>query len=450
MSDPVKAAAANYTLDDIYTFLYDAMRGQSSISGYSLPRINFYLYRIAAILAGTGDSVPTASNSISARLSTMSGTSSNQLKALKSLLYVLQGDDNLDARYVRPYIQDTLYRFDSNLNTVTISDDIYTILDQVNNIAGYVAQVHGDGQNTNYYLSNISSAVSDIASRDISWYQSGDVLGLTTEYNGSYITQSDYQTGTRYLYFHVNNASSNYLPGILRLFVPLMCPWSETTQRNFFDVSITSTGGDLITDDIEVFTGNGGYYVFAYDFYNIQSGNENYVLKFTVNVPSYYSVGSGSVYSLPIDSIDYQLWAERHYTRSQSGYLKYLADNLVDPSVSAAKDESQPVIDDTLDGFTGDGSAAPSTGDTGSMKGISGSVRSGLDTGASAGDAVSVFSNNDFWGWFSQDNNDKINNAYPAPDVNSMFNTRAPGDYVPDFISGDQDYLSDHLGSDSW
>lgn len=474
--------ATTYTTTDIYNLLYAALRGQDYQSSYSLPQMASYLNRISQILGGPGQAVPTAANSISGRLSTISSNISN---GLRSINFILNGDDDLSARYVRPDIQTSLFRTDGQANFITVADDLGVIRDFASLIYSSTSQIHADGQNITYQLtqtnskldtvnssiSSISSSMSDsydllddiagysstISNRlstikNMNWTSAGSVVGLSNTLNGSLISSSGYQTGDLFFKFHVNGYSSSNLPGLLQLFVPVICPWDSTTQNYVSNYAIVNTSGDVITEDIEVITFHNGYYFICYDFYNqTRNDNNDYILRFSVgDVPSYYSYGSGTVRSLPINTFDYHVWAMRHYTKKDSDYLEYLANNLVDPSVQAAREESQEIIDDTLDGFTGDGSAAPSRDDTGSMKGISGSVRSGLDTGASAGDAVSVFSNGDFWGWFSQSNSDQINNAYPAPDVNSMFNTRAPGDYVPDFISGDQDYLSEHLGSDPW
>lgn len=122
--------------------------------------------------------------------------------------------------------------------------------------------------------------------------------------------------------------------------------------------------------------------------------------------------------------------------------LKILKDEFASDDIRKAKEESKEVIDDTLDNFTGSGSAAAKKSDTQAMKDISGSLKSGLDGGGSVSNAISVFnSSNGIWEWFTQNNYNDINN----PSLNQRRNR---SDYVPDFYNNNQFDLRNLLGGD--
>ena len=123
--------------------------------------------------------------------------------------------------------------------------------------------------------------------------------------------------------------------------------------------------------------------------------------------------------------------------------LQDLADYLVSPEKQAAEDASDPVIEETLDGFTGNGSAAAKRSDSRAMKDVSGSLQNGLNSGGSVSGATGVFnSGSDFWGWFTQQNSNYINNPYPAPVVSP---TRGSGDEIVDFLTPNSNELQDLL-----
>lgn len=70
----------------------------------------------------------------------------------------------------------------------------------------------------------------------------------------------------------------------------------------------------------------------------------------------------------------------------------------------AAKEAQQGYETSALNDFTGNGSAAVNSSDSGNVKNISGTVKSGLNTGGSVSGGLGIFQNdNSFWGWFSND-----------------------------------------------
>lgn len=435
---------AEYTVSDIYTLLYDCLRAQRSDNAWGIPTL------VKCMVGSNISNVPTsASSSVLGRLATLSSNIGGMYSNLKEIHEILNGQQS--GVYVRPSMQECLFHtYGSDLDMIGVGESNLWIYDTALDIYSAVNQVHADGQNMTYHLSNISQAVSNLTS--FSWTNTSVIPRWYLNSDNQVINSS--QTGSKFsVVFQNFYSTSSDIPLLYRVYVPIMSSDLYHVVSDFdLSVGYFNPANNSLTAvdssvDYYLEPTTRGTYIYLFGF---RPQNVTYVTFTLSGNVQYDSSYTGSVAVMSFDTDSYQQIKQAFNSHSTNHYLEYLANNLVDPSMQQAKEESQPVIDDTLDGFTGNGSAAPSTGDTGSMKGISGSVRSGLDTGASAGDAVSVFSNSSFWGWFSQDNSDKINSTYPAPDVNSLFNTRALGDYVPDFISGDQDYLSDHLGSNPW
>lgn len=83
----------------------------------------------------------------------------------------------------------------------------------------------------------------------------------------------------------------------------------------------------------------------------------------------------------------------------------YASDDLIN-----AKENQQQYEDQIIEDFTGSGSAAAKASDATSAKDISSAVSSGLNSGGSINNSLTVFnSNSGFWGWFSQENSVLIN-----------------------------------------
>lgn len=111
-----------------------------------------------------------------------------------------------------------------------------------------------------------------------------------------------------------------------------------------------------------------------------------------------------------------------------------------DKELSSRK-ASQDVINETLDDFTGSGSAAAKKSDVSSAKDISNSLRSGLNSGGSMSDALSVLSPaSSFWGWFSQDNANYFIVLTPSNN-RSLRNTSSNEGFIIDIP--DYQYMND-------
>lgn len=142
------------------------------------------------------------------------------------------------------------------------------------------------------------------------------------------------------------------------------------------------------------------------------------------------------------------LYSIRDTNISISNDIGNLAEMYADDDMLAAKEASQPVIQETLDSFTGDGAGAAKVSDAAGMKGVSSSVRSGLDAGGSVSGATSVFSdNNHIWEWFSQTNYNNINGI---PNNTRLLKSSSSAPDVPDFYSQNQEELQRLLRGGSY
>lgn len=123
----------------------------------------------------------------------------------------------------------------------------------------------------------------------------------------------------------------------------------------------------------------------------------------------------------------------------------YASDDLI-----AAKQAQQQYEDQAIQDFTGNGSAAASSSDLNDLKQISGTVSSGLDSGGSVSNGLSVFdpnyqdiNGNRFWDWFSQDNYNNINN----PNLNNRRSSSQ--DEIIDFYNQNQNEVLRLLGGEN-
>lgn len=414
--DPVyKSLAANdvratHDVNDVYLILYDdirpALRGSSSSSVYSLPRIAYYQQQIYNALYAQPTSVTVLDQILD-----------NMLYAISSRYYTI------------PELQAMTWNQLVDLNSVEQNS-----YNKLNSISTQLTAIN----------SNISGY--------IPWVNNGTFLGFKSTSDGAYLTSNGYLSGKVYFDFQITDATSSYMPGCVRVFLPAINPWESTGIANITDITTVDSNYQL---DTFVEPVHNGYYLYIFNLTNFPR-NDKFSVKMTCNFnrPSYYTVGTGNVYTLSSSTDHYQYLKTAFYqtkTANSIGSLDEAASSLaqyfVSPEKQAAETASQPVIDDTLSGFTGSGSAAAKTSDTGSMKNMSSSLQSGLDTGVSAGTAASVFSDNRLWGWFTQENSDLINNAYPAPVYESV---RGSGDQIRDAYSHNQSDFEDMLRGSSW
>lgn len=94
-----------------------------------------------------------------------------------------------------------------------------------------------------------------------------------------------------------------------------------------------------------------------------------------------------------------------------------------------AKENQQQFEGQVLNDFTGSGSASASLGDVSAVKGVSTGVKSGLDSGYGVSSSMTVFGDASFWGWFSQENYNSLNNLYSPSGTREQL--RKSGDDLP-------------------
>ena len=316
---------------------------------------------------------------------------------------------------------------------------------------------HFSGTNGNYidaYLANIASYTNSIRTTlsnyldDYNWVSLGTYNGTSLGFDTSFLSSQTNASNFKVSY----TLNSNNTPCLYRVSLPIVrANANDNDISNYVISSIKTQSGSTYTDidipDYFVEIGIRNIYVYFFNFRPV--GNQNYYISVTnSHGMTYYPTGVVGASYLPYDTDEFQQIAQAFYSSRSSSLLEQLVNVLADPAKQAAEDASQAVIDDTLDGFTGSGSAAAKVNDTTSMKNVSSGLRDGLSSGAGVSNAMSVFNTSSgFWGWFSQSNSNAINNPYPAPTVPNL---RGDGDQIVDFLSNNDNQLQDILGGAEW
>lgn len=421
--------AVEYTTTDIYNLLSSALNGSSYLSAYSLPQIASQVRRISETLYGSGQSVPATS------LYSMLNTSLSRFNNMYS---------------------DYLYTLGpGGQGFFSMGDEAFRVIyDDLPLIYSSAQQIHADGQNNSYYLSQINSNLS--SEHSIPWSSYGNYIGTSLGLDNSYLSSNG---SSLTYYFTFKPTSNEYQPSIFYFDLPVYTNVDQYTISDYdpqITVYFTNSNFSWVRQFPNVrysveLRDRRFFRVYLYDL-PVKELSYQFTIKMTTNFAQYFTTSSScSFMYLPSSSEYFYTVLDNYYLshfQSLSDSVSSLSNYLVSPEKQSAETASQPVIDDTLDGFTGNGSAAAKTSDTGGMKNMSGSIQSGLDTGASASNAASVFSNTTFWTWFTQDNANKINQPYPAPSVPQL---RGSGDQIVDFLSGNQQELDSLLNQrNSW
>lgn len=183
-------------------------------------------------------------------------------------------------------------------------------------------------------------------------------------------------------------------------------------------------------------------YVMSNNAFTIGSG-----LYFGIKVDKsvYYYINQNNSYArfLNINSEDfYKVWSyiisKKQYLTTQhidsdihdmSDDLDILRRMYASDDELAAKENQQQFEGQVLNDFTGSGSASASLGDVSAVKGVSTGVKSGLDSGYGVSSSMTVFGDASFWGWFSQENYNSLNNLYSPSGTREQL--RKSGDDLP-------------------
>lgn len=293
--------------------------------------------------------------------------------------------------------------------TADVSSKLITTNNTLSNIANYTDGLEGSLSTINSNLVTYTEHVQGYL-HDVSW----KTLNPTFEFSNDGITYSSLddftvRSGGKELYIKIYYSlqSSQYL-SYLRI------PFNTLGNINVsYLISYNSSVGTIDNFDYSVFYSfrNTDLYILPFNVF----GSSTYptVLKLTFTRPFYKSTnGNPELFYkyLTPDMQDYYSVESLIYNYNQNKILNdfkylYASDDLV-----AAKQGQQNYEDQVIDDFTGSGSAAASGSDATSLKNISGSLKSGLDSGGSISGALGVFNDSsDLWKWFSQDNYNDIN-----------------------------------------
>lgn len=292
------------------------------------------------------------------------------------------------------------------------------------------------------YNSSISSNTADIKTLlSLDWLEnknsSGTVRtvykGTSTTLNGSYDTTSK-TSDNIYVKFNMGYALSSL---VVRIDLWNLFRYSGYTTHDF--ELFYDDNGTFKPIPITTYYNNGYLYtgVFPEGF---KSGD----IIMHISINHSYAWRSATSIDVSYLSNDYlSTWVAKDTisTMSIEKMLYDLHSQSYDPNAVQAKEESQPVINQMLDDFSGDGSASTKVSDVVSAKDTSGALKNGLSTGGSSSDTFTVFSpSSDFFKWFSQENSDYINGDADLP-VRGRSGFFAPhGETYPDYQYIDDEY----------
>lgn len=231
-----------------------------------------------------------------------------------------------------------------------------------------------------------------------------------------------------YLAYSISNTA--IIPNIVSVNIPLTRA-IFLTENNFSVDSIymlyNGSAYSTFNGTYDITISNYDFWINLYNFSNPiwQSNNNRHyvvIIKIHLNdllyitnsgvqlVSSRYLIDSDTVRYNTYQNISYPIYLVHNNLIKIYNDLFKISRYFASDSKLAAEEASQQVIDSTLEDFTGSGSAAAKVSDSKAMKDVSGSIKSGLDTGASVSNATSVFNTgSDLWGWFTRENYNNIN-----------------------------------------
>lgn len=429
ISRELAALAPAATTDTDYTqYIYNLLiacmsTSDNASSTYVLPRISSYLSTIMSRVNTTNTRLNTINNNLVAWFD--SGTNSyNIYELLLSLCEEMGVLTNTG-----PNLLTQLGNIASRLTDIYNAD--YSSL-----IYSDVVDIVSNTDNINTSLTSLNSNVINL--ENLNFLRSGS-LNYVSYAGGSQLPSNTSINQTTYFTYTFNSI----VPSFGRFYVPIY-QYSQYYSKSYIkniDFFFLESSGSLtkFKQQPKYYIVQSGYglYIYTPDFVNVV-GTGSVVLRFEFTSGVSYTFRGNSFGfsdSLSFDSIDYQLLKIAFSQDAQTDALSKLQKVLASDKKLAAEEASQEVIDDTLDGFTGSGSAAPSKSDTGSMKSISGDLKSGLNGGGSVSNATSVFSSNGgFWDWFTQSNYNNINNI-PSNTRNIKKSKSNSNDEIIDFYS---------------
>lgn len=440
----LNAAAATHDVNDVYNLLYNYLTYAASGSGSSYLKLTF-------------DYVSGINSKIDAMRTTLSGIytqlGENSVTTIwdniNDIFHALTKQIALDGNIVDITASDLLLMIDNNIDTV--NDSLNTIMQSLAQLQGLASNIANTSLNIATNTSNTVSAINSLNNDFnlvIGTFINNSYLGFKTDLANDYTTGSfnynNYPVG--YFAFNGFHQSGNY---IYCFAFPVRGNGSQV--NNFIDkVSFVNNSGTELSGDYFIdydYTRN-LVLVYLYNSIPFYSATPFYVkVNFSQNYNISTSSSAGITY-FKSDNIDFYIMYQyltnfRHNkTLSKFEYL-YASDDLI-----KAKQDQQPYEDQAITDFTGSGSAAASGSDLGNLKDVSGNLKSGLNSGASVSNALSIFnSNSSFWGWFSQSNYDNINSLSGESNNRSLRSSDST-DEIIDFYSENRNDLLSIIGGD--
>lgn len=425
------AAAAEYTTTDIYNFLYSAMRYSTNAlsSSYALPRIERYMWLLSNNINGPGTSV--ASVTLRDMIQELLEGNSDWTLAMGPLQYLASQFNTIYDGTTYVAFKDIM----AILATRSMSSD-----DSLTNIATTNSGIINTITSSNSILQTISNGDTftwtNYSPSGFAYYGTSN-----TGIDGTYSTTS--KNGNP-LYIKLNiGGSAN--AGFYRMTLPVSAYPRSYDRDNVKIYQVIDN--EILLTDIWGFIQNSNLY-----FSSLPETTENLTIIIELSCNNSYWTSSTSTPVFQVTGNQYlKSWQLREVMSvfHIEEMLDQVMDEVASDQMAAARSESQEVIDDTLDGFTGDGSAAIKKSQTSSMKGLSSDLQSGLDGGGSVGDATQVFSSgSDLWQWFSTQNQNDINQLYVPGNRSNLRKSASPqgeGWEIIDAITPNEQEYRDHL-----
>lgn len=396
----IKASNTEYTITDLYNLVYNNFyyTGNGLSSSQNIQRIEAWLRLMCNNINGSGTAV--ASITLRDMIQEYLGGTSDWTLAMPPLQYLASQFDTI-------YDGDTYVPFKDIIASICVrnieqSDSLSVIETNTASTSNIISQVSTKISTTNQHLFDLKNNLQTIRFSNIGTYN-----GATLVSNGTHITSNTrYNSGT---VIQFGYSVTSYNKGCWKFSIPLRANLtSDDYNITINDISLHINGIEQSNykDKMYILPNSYGVDVYLFDFMPWSTASSTtYEFYLTANKAFYVYPNYGAIQFLSIDDYGYSLLRTAlSITEIQQG--------VANPSKIAAEKESQDIIDETLDDFTGDGSAAPKISDIGAAKNTSSELRSGLDTGGSPSMAFSVFNNGSaLWGWFSQENYNMINGS---------------------------------------
>lgn len=303
-----------------------------------------------------------------------------------------------------------LYNISSAITTT--NNTLANIKSDTTSIANNTRNLVSDLGSSGAISSGISSLQSDF--NNISWTGFNSTIQYSKDLNGEFLDLPDtnYVSVTRGdIYFSFTRPYNIDQNTVYRFVVPLQS--STTSTKNLIKNISFYNNGDYLYPNFYYSYNQYNSLVIVY-VYNLLWYSGNMIIHFDTSITNRVRplsvTGDYQIYEIQDSFSDYYTvchWINQNY---QANILRDFKELYASDDLIAAKENQQSYEDQVVSDFTGSGSAAAKASDAASAKDISSAVSSGLNSGGSVNNSLSVFNpSGGFWGWFSQENSDLIN-----------------------------------------